>query len=170
MRRREFITLIGGTAATWSLTARAQQPGVVRRIVMLLANAENDPNGPAYIGAFRQGLQELGWTEGRNIRIDYRWTAGKPDRALTYATELATLAPDVVLANGTQVLTALQRATRSIPIVFVVVADPVGAGFVKDLAHPGGNITGFSTFELEIGSKWLEFGIRPSRDLPRYGA
>jgi putative ABC transport system substrate-binding protein len=157
MRRREFIKVVAGSAASWPLVARAQQSSErVRRILMLMGNAENDPNGPAFIGAFRQSLQELGWTEGRNIRIDYRWAAGKPDRALTYATEVTTLAPDVVLANGTQVLTALQRATRRIPIVFVVVADPVGAGFVKNLAHPGGNITGFSTFEPEIGSKWLE--------------
>jgi putative ABC transport system substrate-binding protein len=154
MRRRDFITWAGGAAA-WPFAARAQQPGGVRRIVMLMGNAENDPNGPAFTGAFRQSLQDLGWTEGRNIRIDNRWAAGKPDRALTYASEVATLAPDLVLANGTQVLTALQRATRRIPIVFVVVADPVGAGFVKNLAHPGGNITGFSTFEPEIGSKWL---------------
>jgi putative ABC transport system substrate-binding protein len=155
LKRRDFITLLGGMAAL-PLAVRAQKPERVRRIIMLMGNAENDPNGKAYTDAFRQSLQELGWTEGRNVRIDYRWAAGKPDRANAYAAELATLAPDVVLANGTQVLTALQRATRSIPIVFVVVADPVGAGFVKGLSHPGGDITGFSTFEPEIGGKWLE--------------
>ena len=156
MQRREFITLLGGAAATWPLNARAQQPDRMRRIGVLMGNAENDPDGRAATDAFRQSLQELGWTEGRNIRIEKRWAAGKLDRARTYAAELATLVPDVVLANGTQVLTALRQATRSIPIVFVVVADPVGAGFVQDLAHPGGNITGFSTFEPEIGGKWLE--------------
>jgi putative ABC transport system substrate-binding protein len=155
MRRREFISLIGGAAA-WPLVVRAQLSKRVRRIVVLMGNAESDPNGKAYTGAFRRSLQELGWTEGRNIRIDYRWAAGKPDRANAYATELMSLAPDVVLANGTQVLTALHRATQTIPIVFVVVADPVGAGFVEGLSHPGGNITGFSTFEPEIGGKWLE--------------
>jgi putative ABC transport system substrate-binding protein len=156
MRRREFITLIGGAAAAWPIGVCAQQPERVRRIVVLMGNAENDPVGKAYTDAFRQSLQKLGWTENRNVQIDYRWAAGKRNRARAYAKELATLAPDVVLANGTQLLTALQKATRNIPIVFVVVADPVGAGFVKDLAHPGGNITGFSTFEPEIGSKWLE--------------
>jgi putative ABC transport system substrate-binding protein len=118
----------------------AQQPE--RHIVLLMGNAENDSNGKAYTDAFRQSLQQLGWTEGRHIRIDYRWAAGKPDRANSYATELASLTPDVVLANGTQLLTALQKATRNIPIVFVVVADPVGAGFVKSLAHPGATLPG----------------------------
>jgi ABC-type uncharacterized transport system substrate-binding protein len=131
---------------------------------VLLGNTENDSLGKAYSDAFRQGLQGLGWSEGRNVRIDYRWAAGSPERASAYAMEVATQAPDAVLANGTQVLTALQKATRNIPIVFVVVADPVGAGFVKDLSHPGGNITGFSTFEPEIGGKWLELlkEIQPS--------
>jgi putative ABC transport system substrate-binding protein len=156
MQRRKFITFVGGAAVAWPLVVRAQRSERVRRIVVLMGNAENDPNGKAYTGAFRQRLKELGWTEGRNIRIDYRWAAGRPDRANAYAMEVATLAPDVVLANGTQVLTALQRATQTIPIVFVVVADPVGAGLVKGPSHPGGNLTGFSTFEPEIGGKWLE--------------
>ena len=156
MKRREFITLLGGAALAWPVAARAQQAERVRRVLVLMGSAETDPNGQASTATFRRSLQELGWTDGRNIKIDYRWTAGKPDRARDYATKLATLAPDVIVANGTQVLTALQRATRSIPIVFVVVADPVGAGFVHDLAHPGGNITGFSTFEAEIGGKWLQ--------------
>jgi putative ABC transport system substrate-binding protein len=156
MRRREFITLLSGATVAWPFSARAQQSERVRRILVLMGSAEDDPNGHASIATFRRGLQELGWADGRNIRIDYRWTAGKPDRARDYATESVTLAPDVIVANGTQVLTALKPATRSIPIVFVVVADPVGAGFIQDLAHPGGNITGFSTFEPEIGGKWLE--------------
>ncbi len=166
MKRREFITLLGG-AASWPLAARAQQSERMRHIVVLMGNAENDPNGKAYTGAFRQSLQKLGWIEGRNVRIDYRWSAGKPDRANANARELATLAPDAVLANGTLVLTALQRTTRSIPIVFVVVADPVGGGFVKSLSHPGGNITGFSTFEPEIGGKWLELLKEMKPDLRR---
>ena len=154
MKRREFITLLGGAAA-WPFVARAQQPERMRRIVVLMGSAENDPNGQAASNAFRQALKELGWT-GRNIQIDYRWIAGSPDRASTYATEVVARAPDVILAHGTFVLTALQQATRSIPIVFVVVANPVDAGFVQNLAHPEGNITGFSTFEPEIGGKWLE--------------
>ncbi len=156
MRRREFITLLGGAVASVPLAARAQQPERMRRIGVMVANAESDPEGQARIMAFRQGLRELGWIEGRNVRIDYRWAAGEPDRARTYATELVTLAPDVILAQGTPALAALHRATRSIPVVFVVVVDPVGAGYVQSLAQPGGNITGFSTFEPEIGGKWLE--------------
>jgi putative ABC transport system substrate-binding protein len=156
MQRRKFITFVGGAVVAWPLAVRAQRSERVRRIVVLMGDAENDPNGKAYTGAFRQSLQELGWTEGRNIRIDYRWAAGSPDRANAYAMEVATLAPDVVIANGTQLLTALHRATQTIPIIFVVVADPVGAGLVKGPSHPGGNITGFSTFEPEIGGKWLE--------------
>lgn len=155
MKRRDFITLLCAAAA-WPGAGRAQHSEQVRRIVVMLGNAENDPNGKAYSGAIRQGLQELGWSEGRNVRIDYRWAAGSSDRANAYAMEVAAQPPDVVVANGTQLLTALQKATRNIPIVFVVVADPVGAGFVKDLSHPGANITGFSTFEPEIGGKWLE--------------
>src|SRR6476661_3827604 len=156
MRRREFITLLGGATLARTVSARAQQIERVRRILVLMGGAENDPNGQAATVAFRQGLLKLGWTDGQNIRIDYRWAAGQPDRASVYATELAALAPDIILANGTQVLAALQRVTRSIPIVFVVVADPVGGGFIQDVAVPGGNITGFSTFEPEIGGKWLE--------------
>lgn len=163
MRRRDFITLLG-SAAVWPCASLAQRPERARRIVVLLGNAEDDPNGKIYSDAFRQSLQELGWTEGRNVRIDYRWAAGRPDRASAYATEVTALAPDLVLANGTQVVAALQKVTRNIPIVFVVVADPVGAGFVKELSHPGGNITGFSTFEPQIGGKWLELlkEARPS--------
>ena len=155
MRRRELITLLGGAAA-WPLAARAQPDERKRRIFMLMGNTENDVEGQAAIRVFRQSLQVLGWTEGQNIQIDYRWAAGNPDRARAYATELATLVPDVVVVNGTQALAAAQRATHTIPIVFVVVANPVGAGFVHNLARPEGNITGFSTFEPEIGGKWLE--------------
>ena len=156
MRRRNFITLLGSAAVASTRAARAQQPERMRRIGVMVANAESDPEGQTRIMAFRQGLRELGWIEGRNVRIDYRWAAGEPDRARTYATELVALAPDVILAQGTPALAALHRATRSIPVVFVVVVDPVGAGYVQSLAQPGGNITGFSTFEPEIGGKWLE--------------
>ena len=153
MRRREFITLLGGVAATLPLAARAQQP--LRRIALLSVLAESDPEIPPYVMAFRQGLRELGWTEGRNIQIDYFWDVREPDRARTLAAQLVTQAPDVVLAFGSPATAAMQRATSTIPVVFVVVADPVGGGFVQNLARPGGNITGFGTFEPEMGGKWM---------------
>src|SRR5262245_37780312 len=165
--RRAFLALLGGAAAAWPLAAHAQQAEQVRRIGVLIANAESDPEGQARVAALRQDLQRLGWTEGRNIRIDYRWGVADPDRAGAYATELVALAPDVIVANGTLASTALQRATRSIPVVFVVVIDPVGAGLVQSLAHPGGNITGFATFEPEIGGKWLELLTEISPGLRR---
>jgi putative tryptophan/tyrosine transport system substrate-binding protein len=156
MKRREFITLLGGAAAMWPLAARAQQPVRIRHIGMLVAYAESDPEAQARVAAFRQGLRELGWTEGHNLRIELHWGTGDPDRARTSTTELMSLAPDVIVAHGTPALGALHRATRTIPVVFVSVIDPVGAGYVQSLALPGGNITGFSTFEPEIGGKWLE--------------
>ena len=155
MKRRNFITLLGGAAA-WPVASRGQQPERMRRIGVLVAYAESDPEAQARIAAFRQGLRELGWTEGRNLRMELGWGTGDPDRARTLATELISLAPDVIVAHGTPALTALYRATRTIPVVFVSVIDPVGAGYVQSLALPGGNITGFSTFEPEIGGKWLE--------------
>jgi putative ABC transport system substrate-binding protein len=156
VKRREFITLLGGGAATWPLGALAQQREHMRRIGVLVAYAESDPEAQARVAAFRQGLRELGWTEGHNLRIEVRWGTGDPDRAQTFATELISLSPDVIVAHGTPALSALHRATRTIPVVFVSVIDPVGAGYVQSLALPGGNITGFSTFEPEIGGKWLE--------------
>jgi putative ABC transport system substrate-binding protein len=156
VRRRDFITLFGGAAVAWPLAAHAQRGERVRRIGLLMVNAEDDPEGQTRVGAFRQRLRELGWTEGRNIRIDYHWGVGNPERARASAADLVTLAPDAILANGTPAVVALHRATRSIPVVFVVVVDPVAAGVVESLARPGGNITGFSTFEPEIGGKWLE--------------
>jgi putative ABC transport system substrate-binding protein len=158
MRRRELIKLIGGAAvvAAWPVAVRAQQPVRIRRIGMLVAYAESDPEAQARVAAFRQGLRELGWTEGHNLQIELRWETGDPDRAQTFATELISLTPDVIVAHGTPALTALHRATRTIPVVFVSVIDPVSAGYVQSLAVPGGNITGFSTFEPEIGGKWLE--------------
>jgi putative ABC transport system substrate-binding protein len=154
--RRHFVCLLGGAMAAWLPTARAQQAGHVRRLAVVTVNAENDPDGQLRVATFRQSLQQLGWIEGQNIRIDYRWGVGTPERARVYAEELLSLKPDAILANGSPATAALQRATRSTPIVFVVVTDPVGAGFVQSQARPGGNITGFSTFEPEIGGKWLE--------------
>lgn len=154
MRRREFLFVTSSALFTPSLVAVAQPPRV-RRIAIINSTAENDPEGQARILAFRRGLHELGWTESRNLRIDYRWGAGDPVRAHASAAELVLLKPDVIVANGTAALSALHQRT-SIPVVFVVVVDPVGAGFVQSLARPGGTVTGFSSFEPEIGGKWLE--------------
>ena len=156
MKRRVFITLIGGAAAAWPHAARAQQGERVRRIGVLLNLAENDPEGKARLGAFLQGLQQLGWTIGRNVQIEYRWGAGDPDRTRGYAAELAALAPDVILATGSAALGQLLQATRTVPIVFTQTLDPVGGGFVDSLARPGGNATGFLTFEYSLSGKWLE--------------
>jgi putative ABC transport system substrate-binding protein len=155
-RRREFITLFGGAAATWPLVARAQQAGAVRRIGVLTGLAANDPEGQARIAAFLQGLEESGWSVGRNVRIDIRWSAGNAADTRKYAAELVALAPDIILASTTPAVAALLQATRTIPIVFTVVADPVGAGFVDSLARPGGNATGFITFEYGLAAKWPE--------------
>jgi putative tryptophan/tyrosine transport system substrate-binding protein len=152
MRRREFITLVGGAAATWPLTTRAQQ---MRRIGMLLAFSESDLEGQSRVAAFQKGLQELGWMDGRNVRIDYRWAVGDADR-VRYAAELVAIAPDVILATTGATVGALQQASRSVPIVFVTVIDPVGGGWVASLARPGGNATGFATYEFSMGGKWLE--------------
>jgi ABC-type uncharacterized transport system substrate-binding protein len=156
MRRRAFITLLGG-AAVWPLAARAQQAERVRRIGVLTSGAAaDDPDGRTRSAAFLQGLQQLGWTDGRNIRIDYRWGAGDADNMRKYAAELVALAPDVILASGTATVAPLLLETRTVPIVFVQVTDPVGAGFVDSLARPGGNVTGFVLFEYGISGKWLE--------------
>jgi putative tryptophan/tyrosine transport system substrate-binding protein len=156
MKRREFITLIGGAAAAWPLSARAQPGERVRRVGVIIVNAENDPEWQARIAALRRGLQELRWTEGSNLLIDYRWRVSEPVRARALVGELVRFAPDAVVVNGTPGLAALQDTTRTIPVVFVMVVDPVGAGYVQSLARPGGNITGFLSFEPEIGGKWLE--------------
>jgi putative tryptophan/tyrosine transport system substrate-binding protein len=156
MRRREFITLLGGAAA-WPLTARAQEPERVRRIGVLMASAADDSESQARIAAFLQGLQQLGWADGRNVRIDTRWATTNPDDIRRHAAELAALAPDVlVAATGTVTVAPLLQATRTVPIVFVQVIDPVGAGFVTSLARPGGNATGFTIFEYGMSGKWLE--------------
>ena len=154
--RREFITLVGGAAAAWPLPGRAQQPEQIRRIGVLMNLAEGDPEGEARIAAFRRALQQLGWTDGHNVRINYRWAMGDVGRFHRYAEELLALAPDILLASATPSIQALREVTRTVPIVFVNVADPVGAGFVESLARPGGNATGFIPFESGIGAKWLE--------------
>jgi putative ABC transport system substrate-binding protein len=155
MRRREFITLLGGAAVAWPLAARAQQPGGVRRIGVLMHLVANDPEGQARFTAFMQALAQLGWTDGRNVRIDTLWGANDADRR-RYAEELVALAPDVILASATPATLALQQATRTMPIVFANVADPVGAGIVASLPRPGGNVTGFAMFEYSVSVKWLE--------------
>jgi putative ABC transport system substrate-binding protein len=156
LKRRDFIMLLGSAAAAWPLVARAQQPERMRRIGVLMSTAVDDPQDPARLAAFAQGLQELAWTIGRNLRIDYRWGASSPDNARKYAAELAALAPDVMLASGTIALAAVQQISHSIPVVFVNLIDPVSGGFVESLARPGGNATGFLLFEYGISGKWLE--------------
>jgi putative ABC transport system substrate-binding protein len=155
VKRREFITLLGGAAA-WPLAARAQQAERMRRIGVLMPFAADDPEGQARIAALLQELQPLGWTVGRNVRIDYRWSAGDAVNMRKYAAELVALAPDVILTSGAAGAAPLLQATRTVPIVFVLVADPVGAGFVDSLARPGGNATGFTAVEYGFSGKWLE--------------
>jgi putative ABC transport system substrate-binding protein len=155
MRRRDFITLLGAAVA-WPLTARAQQPERMRRIGVLSTLAADDPQATARLAAFLQGLQQMGWTDGRNVRIDHRWGAGDADRVRRYAAELVALAPDVILAEGTSTVGPLLQTSRTVPIVFVTVVDPVGGGFVASLARPGGNATGFTTYEYGMSAKWLE--------------
>ena len=154
--RRQFISALGGAAATWPLAARAQQGESMRRIGVLTNLATGDPEDQTRNAAFLQGLQQLGWTVGRNVRIDYRWGAGDADRNRRNAAELAALAPDVILITGTPILGPLLQATRTIPIVFMQVPDPVGAGYVESLSRPGGNATGFSTIDFATSGKWLQ--------------
>jgi putative tryptophan/tyrosine transport system substrate-binding protein len=156
VRRREFITLLGGAAAAWPLAAHAQQPDRIRRIGMLTNLIENDREALSWMTVFRQQLERAGWAEGRNIRFDVRWGAGDLDRLRRYATELVSLTPDVAFGESTPAIAALQKATRTIPIVFAGGSNPVGSGFVTSLARPGGNVTGFISFEPAIGGKWLE--------------
>jgi putative ABC transport system substrate-binding protein len=155
MQRRDFITLLGGAAAAWPLAARAQGERM-RRVGVLVPAAADDPEAKARIVAFLQGLQQLGWTDGRNVRIDTRWASGDVERIRTHAAELVALGPDVILAGGGAAMGPLQQATRTVPIVFTQTPDPVGAGFVASLARPGGNATGFTLFEFGISVKWLE--------------
>jgi putative tryptophan/tyrosine transport system substrate-binding protein len=154
MRRREFITLVGGAAAAWPLAASAQQPD--RRLIgVLMAFAESDPAAQSQVAAFRGALTKLGWSEGSNLRIELRWGAGDADKMKTFAKELIDLRPDAILGQTTPVIAALASETRTIPIVFAVVSDPIGSGFAASLAHPGGNITGFTANEPAVGGKWM---------------
>ena len=156
MNRREFIPLLGGAAVAWPLAARAQQGGRMRRVGVLQNLASDDPAEQARLMAFGQGLQELGWTIGQNVRIENRWSAGDPDRIRRNTEEMVALAPDVILASGNAGVAPLLQATRTVPVVFVIVPDPVGAGFVDSLARPGGNATGFIAYEYGLSGKWLE--------------
>jgi putative tryptophan/tyrosine transport system substrate-binding protein len=156
VRRREFIALVGGAAAAWPLVARAQHPAEgMRRIGVLMVIAQSDPEAQPRVEAFEQGLRELGWISGHNIQIDYRWGAGDADRIRAHAAELVQLTPDAIFAVSTAAVAPLRQATRTVPIVFAMVADPVGQGFVESLARPGGNATGFTLFEFSIAGKWL---------------
>ena len=160
MKRREFITLLGGAAAassvSWPLAARAQQPNRMRRIGVLMTYAENDPEGQAYVATFREGLQKLGWAEGRNLRIDYRWATNDAELMQRLAMELVTLQPDLIISSGTATTAALLKQTRNIPIIFANIVDPVGSGFVASFPRPGGNVTGFINLETSMAGKWLE--------------
>ena len=156
MRRRSFITLLGGAATAWPLAARGQQGSRMRSIGVLLPATADDADFQAWIGSFHQALGQSGWIIGRNVRIDIRWAGGDADELRRHATELVALAPDVMLAHGTSTVRPLVQVTRSVPIVFPIAGDPVGAGFIDSLAQPGGNVTGFMTVEYSFGGKWLE--------------
>jgi len=156
IERRKFLAALGGAAAAWPIAARAQQGERMRQIGVLTANAADDPAAQARHAALLQGLQQLGWTEGRNLRVDARWAAGSAAETRRHARELAVLAPDVILATGSSAVGPLLEATSTVPIVFVIVPDPVGAGFIESLSRPGGNATGFMQFEYSLSAKWLE--------------
>jgi putative ABC transport system substrate-binding protein len=169
MKRREFITLAGGAVAAWPLAAGAQQREHMRRIGMLMAYSANDPQAQTRNAAFLQSLQQLGWTVGQNIRIDYRWSGGNIDNTRKDAADLVALAPDVIFTSGTAGLGPSLQATRIIPIVFAIVPDPVGSGFINSLARPGGNATGFTTYDYGIGAKWLELLKEVAPNVTRAG-
>jgi len=157
LKRRKFISLIGSAAAAWPLAARAQQPDVVRRIGVLMGYAESNVEGQAFVAEFREGLLKLGWAEGRNLRSDYRWASpGDAEATQRFAQELVVLQPDLILAHNTAATAATLQQTRTIPIVFAIVADPAGSGFVASFPHPGGNATGFTTLEPTMAGNWLE--------------
>jgi putative ABC transport system substrate-binding protein len=156
LHRRSFLSLLGASAATWPLAARAQQDGRVRHVGVLMPTADSDPEWQTYVAAFREGLRKLGWVEGRNLRIDYRWAAGDAGRIRAYAAELVAMSPDAIFCGGLPTLALLQQATRTIPVVFAGASDPTTAGLVDSLARPGGNITGFVFLEQATGVKWLE--------------
>jgi len=167
VRRRDFINVIAGSAAAWPLGARAQQSEPMRRIGILMNRAANNAEGQARLAAFRQALEQLGWSEGRNMRIDIRWGEDQIDLERKYAAELVALAPDVILASGTMSVAALQALSRTLPIVFAAVADPVGAGLVESMARPGGNATGFMLYEYSFGGKLLELLRQIAPDVTR---
>jgi putative ABC transport system substrate-binding protein len=169
IQRREFITLLGGTVAAWPLAARAQQPERMRRVGVLLPATSDDAEYQAWFGAFLQTLGQSGWTIGRNLQVDTRWATANADSIRRHAAELAALAPDVIVSPGASTLGPLLQVTRTIPIVFAIVTDPVGAGFIASLARPGGNATGFTPFEYSIGGKWLELLKQIVPNLTRVG-
>jgi putative tryptophan/tyrosine transport system substrate-binding protein len=156
MRRREFITFLGGMATMWPLAVRAQQPERTARIGVLMGIGESDPEAGPRVEALELGFRELGWTKGHNLHLDYRWTAGDLDRARIFAKEIVELKPDLVVVHSTPAVKALRQLTTTIPMVFVLIADPIGSGFVQNLAHPGGNLTGFMNVDSPMTSKWLE--------------
>jgi putative tryptophan/tyrosine transport system substrate-binding protein len=170
MRRRKFLSLVGGAAAALPLAARAQQVERMRRVGVLMGYPEGDLQGQANLAAFREGLQHHGWVEGRNIRVDYRWAGGDADKARRFAKELVGITPDVIVPSTNQVTAILQQETRTIPIVFVFVGDPVGSGFATSLSRPDGNLTGFADFEGSIAGKWLEILTEIAPDIRRVGA
>jgi putative ABC transport system substrate-binding protein len=167
VRRRDFIKVVAGSVAAWPLLLRAQQPERTRRVGVLLGIIEGDPETNARLKAFRLGMRDLGWIEGRNIQIEYRFAGSDPNAINTHVTELVGLAPDVIVANSVPVMAALKPATSKIPIVFVVVNNPVGQGFISNLTHPGGNITGFSFLEPEMVGKWIDLLRDVKPDLSR---
>src|SRR5215472_7361312 len=167
MRHREFIWLIGGAVASWPMATRAQQPKRSGRVGVLMGILDTETSSDAFVAALRRGLQERGWTEGQNIRIDYRWTTGNPDQSRDAAKELVGLRPDVLVAHTINPGIALKNATRTIPIVFCVISDPYGGGLIENIAHPGGNITGFTNMEPVMGGKWLEMLIEIAPRLTR---
>ena len=168
MRRREFITLVGGAVGGWPLAARAQQAERVRRVSVLLGVPENDPETKSRVRGFRLGMRDAGWIEGRNVQIEFRYAGTDPDTIKKHITELIRLAPDVILANSSPIMALLRPATNTIPVIFVIVNYPVGQGFIPNLAHPGGNITGFSFMEPEIVGKWINLLSDVKPDLSRF--
>jgi putative ABC transport system substrate-binding protein len=156
MRRREFITVVGCAAASWPFTTEAQQSDRLKRVGVLFVRAQNDPEGQAHAQAFEQEMQKLGWSKDRNIRFDYRWAAGDPERISTFAKDIVDAQPDVIIGHTTTAVAALLLQTRTIPIVFIAVTDPIGSGFVSSLSRPSGNVTGFIDMEPSLGGKWVE--------------
>ena len=169
MKRREFIKLVGGAAASWPRPSEAQQPDRVKHVGVLFVRAQNDPEGQAHAQVFEQEMQKLGWTQDHNVRFDYRWAAGDAERISTLAKEIVDARPDVIVGHTTAAVAALLRETRTIPIVFVAVTDPIGSGFVASLSRPGGNVTGFIDLEPSLGSKWVELLKQMVPNLTRLG-